>query len=90
MAIRNRYDEGIKDLSDDYGELLVKTLRGNLRELGKHASGSLIDSIFHEVRTDGDKSVILLKANDYLGIVDKGRKPGTFPNRAALSRWATV
>ena len=88
--IKDRYNNGIKEVSDAYGELLVKTLKKNLKRLGKEASGSLIKSITHEVKQEKGKSVINLIGNTYLTNVDKGRKPGKLPPLSAISRWASI
>ena len=90
MAIKDRHNNTLKELSNDYGELLVKTLKKNLKRLGKSASGSLINGMYYEVKEADGKTAIHLNANDYLRNVDKGRKPGRYPNMAAISRWASI
>ena len=90
MAIKDRSNSTLKKVSNDYGELLVKTLKRNLKRLGKNASGSLVNGMYYEVKEADGKTAIHLNANDYLRNVDKGRKPGKFPNMAAISRWASI
>jgi hypothetical protein len=90
MAIQNRLNKGLKELSEDYGELLVKTLKKNLKRLGKDASGSLINSMYYEVKEADGKTSVKIFAEEYLRYVDKGRKPGKFPNITAISKWANA
>lgn len=91
MAIVDRINRGIESLADEFGELLVTTLKRNLVDEGKSATGSLVDSISYSVKVNADgKAVLELDAEDYLRFVDKGRKVGKFPNITAISKWARV
>lgn len=90
MAIRDRVNRSIESLSDEYGELLVAALKKNLADVGKYASGDLIDTMYYEVKTADGKSLIQLSANSYLRFVDKGRAPGKYPPLSAISRWASI
>lgn len=90
MAIRDRVNRSIESLSDEYGELLVAALKKNLADVGKYASGDLIDTMYYEVKSAEGKSVIQVYANSYLRFVDKGRAPGKFPPLWAISKWASI
>jgi len=89
MAIVDRVNRGIESIAEEFGELLVTNLKQGLKDEGKSNSGSLVNSIRYTVKTNSDgKAVLALEAEDYLRFVDKGRKPGTFPNITAISKWA--
>ena len=88
--IVDRVNRAIDSIVDEYGEILVTNLKRNLVDLGKYASGSLVDTISYEVKTVDGKAVLRMSAESYLRFVDKGRKPGTFPNIRAISKWASV
>lgn len=90
MAIRDRVNRSIESLSDEYGEILVSTLKRNIVDVDKYATGDLVDTMYYEVKTDGVKSVIRLNANHYLRFVDQGRRPGKYPPLSAISKWARV
>ena len=78
-------------IANEYGEELVKQLQFELAKKEKSATGDLIDTMFHEVKSDGDgRTLVTINAESYFGFVERGRKPGTFPNLDALRKWATV
>jgi len=88
--LKTRFDAGLNTVSNAYGEAIVKALATNLRALGKAATGELIKSLEVEILQDDGKSVIRLSAKEYLRWVDKGRKPGTFPDIGELSKWVKL
>ena len=88
--LKTRFDAGLNTVSNAYGEAIVKALATNLRALGKAATGELIKSLEVEILQDDGKSVIRLSAKEYLRWVDKGRKPGTYPNITAISKWVKL
>ena len=88
--LKTRFDAGLNTVSNAYGEAIVKALATNLRALGKVATGDLIKSLEVEILQDDGKSVIRLSAKEYLRWVDKGRKPGTYPNITAISKWVKL
>lgn len=87
--IVDRINRGIESLADEFGEVLVTVLKRGLVDEGKYATGSLVDTISYGVKVNSEgKAVVQISAADYLRYVDKGRRPGKFPNVTALSRWA--
>ena len=88
--IVDRVNRGIDSIVDEYGDILVTKLKRNLVDLGKYASGSLVDTLSYEVKTVDGKAVLRMSSESYLRFVDKGRKPGTFPNIRAISKWASI
>lgn len=90
MAIVDRINRSIESFSDEYGELLVKNLKRSLVDEGKYNTGTLVDTMYYDVKVNEDgKSVINITAEDYLRYVDKGRRPGRFPPIRKISKWAS-
>ena len=90
MPIQESVNRSIASLADEYGEVLVRTLKRELVDEGKYATGSLIDTMFYDVRLDNSLAVVELNANPYLRYVDQGRRPGKFPPIQAIRRWVNV
>lgn len=90
MGVKEGFDAGLNTVSNAYGEAITKTLSANLRKLEKVATGNLIKSLKVKTKQSRGKTVIQLSAKPYLRWVDKGRKPGTFPNISALSKWVKL
>ena len=90
MAIVDRVNRDMQSFSDEYGELLVKELRRQLAVKDKYATGTLADTMYHQVKTVEGKSIVKIYAEPYLRQVDKGRAAGKFPNMTALSKWLDV
>jgi len=90
MALKDKFDSKLNTISNAYGDAIVKTLATNLRALGKSATGELIKSLKIDTKQSKGRTVIKLSAKTYLRWVDKGRKPGTFPDIGALSKWVKL
>jgi len=90
MAIQTRVNRSLASLFDEYGEKLVENLKRALVDVGKYSTGGLVDSISYNVKVADGKVLVELDAQDYLRFVDKGRRPGTFPNISAIERWANA
>ena len=67
-----------------------KILKDNLMKHGKKATGNLIKSIDSELRLEESSLSFSISAEDYLEYVDRGRKPGKYPNINAISKWAKL
>jgi len=74
----------------DYGELYIEEITKQLLLNDKKATGDLIDSLDYRVIETANEITLDILANDYLNIVDKGLKPGTFPNVDNIIRWVDV
>lgn len=74
----------------EFGKDYVKILYRELRREGKDATGALINSLAFEIKEEATQIQFLIKANDYLKYVDKGRKPGKYPPIKAIAQWARV
>ncbi len=72
-----------------FGNEYVKVLVDELRKAGK-GGGKLEKSIDYRLVPAARELTIALEAEDYLKYVDKGRKPGSYPNITAISKWATL
>jgi hypothetical protein len=90
LNMRFEFDSKLNTISNAYGDAIVKTLATNLRALGKSATGELIKSLKIDTKQSKGRTVIKLSAKTYLRWVDKGRKPGTFPNITAISKWVKL
>lgn len=80
--------EALKEFAKEY----VLELKSRISKNGHLATGDLYNSIeAHVIKTAmGTSYTINIKAVDYLKYVDEGRKPGTYPNIGAISKWATL
>lgn len=78
-------DENKRRFGDDYIRILVKELKA----AGKDASGKLINSLDYRLKDGADSIGFLFEAEKYFEIVDKGRRPGTFPPIQAIGKWAS-
>lgn len=70
----------------------IKLLTKNLKQLRKVASGDLVKSLGYTLKKTGmgTNFTIVIESLEYLKYVDKGRRPGTFPNITSLQRWARI
>ncbi len=85
------FNRSIFGVADDFGEELVKELKFQIANKDKFATGNLADSMFHEVRQSGGKTVIMVFAADYFRFVDKGRRPGAkMPPKEPIVKWLRV
>lgn len=83
-------DKNFKASILKYGEMFIEEITKQLLLNDKKATGSLIDSLDYRVIETADTIVLDILANDYLNIVDKGLKPGTFPNAGKIIKWAAA
>lgn len=70
----------------DYVKLLIKYLL----KFKKNSTGSLIKSLDSRLQGEAENIKIIIDSNDYLNYVDEGRKPGSYPNIKAISKWAEL
>lgn len=63
-----------------YGDQVEQEIETRLHNLGKVASGTLIDSIRYEVKEDKTRFVLSFYMADYGKWVDKGSKPSKYAN----------
>jgi hypothetical protein len=73
-----------------FGEGYVRELTLELRSRRKNSSGKLINSLQSELKPVAEGIDIVINAESYLEIIDKGRKPGKYPNIRAISKWASL
>ena len=67
----------IKELLNEYGEVVVAALNDNIKFKGNNASGKLADSIDFKVFSVGDVHTFELFIDDSYKWVDQGTKPST-------------
>lgn len=73
-----------------FGESIVGELVKELKNLGKDASGKLINSLDYRLQDVGGEVNLFILSEDYLEWVDKGRKPGSYPPISEISKWASL
>ena len=76
----------LRIFGDEYVKILVK----EIKEAGKDSSGNLKRSVDYRLEEQAGELIIQLESADYLIYVDKGRKPGSYPNISAISKWASI
>lgn len=79
----------VDDLNQ-FGMDLVNEIKNNILASGKVASGSLLNSIQYQVVQDNNEYSLQILSVDYLKYVDKGRMPGKFPPKDAISKWIDI
>ena len=92
MADENVFQNNkeLNALYKKYGNDFVRTLTNELIKAGKKASGALIRSLKAEIKPVADVINIIIKGEDYLYNVDKGRKKGTYPPISEISKWCSI
>jgi hypothetical protein len=90
MAIQETFNTGFETVTSQIALAYEEALKDMLIDKGKEASGTLVNSIRTAVRSDGNKFVIEVFAEDYLRFVDKGRAPGKFPPPEAIRSWVAI
>lgn len=73
-----------------FGQGYVRELTLQIKKAGKNSSGNLIKSIDYRVQVTAEEIRILVESEDYLTYIDEGRKPGSYPDMNAISRWANL
>lgn len=86
----NKNGQNFRQAILDYGELFIAEITKQLLLNNKKATGDLIDSLDYRVIETADTIVLDILANPYLMVVDKGLKPGTFPNVDKIKKWVTT
>jgi hypothetical protein len=86
----------VKEALDKFGFRLLDRIRQRLLTQNRPggfpipASGTLVNSLKHEVSESGNTTTLTAKAEDYYKFVDKGRRPGKFPPVDAIRKWVEV
>ncbi len=81
----------IEDVLRQYGDNAIKEAITVLRKNGKDASGRLIASLSYTIQQVVEGSwAIIFDYENYGDIVDKGRKPGTYPPIAPINNWLSI
>ena len=91
MALENKLDtKEVAKLYKKYGNDYVAVLIKYLKDSRKKASGRLINSIKSELKTIANEVDILIKGEDYLNFVDKGRRKGKYPPIRDIKAWCRI
>lgn len=91
MALENKLDtKEIAKLYKKYGNDYVAVLVKYLKDSRKKSSGRLINSVKSELKTIANEVDILIKAEDYLTFVDKGRRKGKYPPIRDIKAWCRI
>ena len=76
---------------NQFGYDLVKALATELRAQGKSSTGELINSLQNKLINTGPNQIeVDILSEDYLEVIDKGRKPGKQPPIAEIKKWAQI
>ena len=73
-----------------YGQKTISALIAKLNSLDAKSSGKLQSSLNYKVQVAINELQLLVYSEDYLEIIDKGRKAGKYPPIKPLLRWATT
>jgi len=85
------FNRSILGVANDYGEALVESLKFQLANKDKFATGNLVDTMYSEAKAADGKAVIRVFAQDYFRYVERGRKPGSkMPPKAPIVKWLRV
>ena len=87
MAVQDTFNRSFQEAAQLIALAYEEALKDELIEKGKEASGTLVNSIRTNIRTDGSSFLIEVFAEDYLRFVDQGRKPGKFPPPENIRSW---
>ena len=79
-------DSKLREFGKDYVKLLTKFIK----DAGKDSSGRLVKSVKYKLKKETEEIKIIIESEKYLTYVDKGRKPGTYPNIKAISNFAKI
>lgn len=79
-------DSKLKQFGNDYVEILIKYLIQNRKE----SSNKLINSLNSSISKEAEQINIIIKGENYLEYVDKGRKPGSFPPISEIAKWTRI
>lgn len=82
----NKLQEIQLKVGKDFVEVLTKEL---IREK-KKSSGKLINSLKPEIKIIGEQLQILIQGEDYIDIIDAGRKKGKFPPVDKIAAWCSI
>ena len=83
--------KALKAAMEKYGEALVIEIVNQLKDAGKEATGDLAKSVDYELIEALDSISIGIIAENYLGVVDGGRRKGAKPPPSdAIVSWMKV
>ena len=84
-------DKDALQMADEFGFQLVNELKAELFKADKDASGTLIKSMKHDVKTAKGKILIEVIAEDYFRWVNQGRQPGKpMPPANPIRKWMVL
>ena len=89
--MEDNFNSIVKPILEKYGESIVGEMINRLKNLGKKATGNLIDSLdFGVDDTNANNITLYFTAIDYAIYVDKGRRPGKFPPIKSIRDWCKI
>lgn len=80
----------LKIAANKIGADFVAELGRQLLQADKVATGNLLRSLNYEVIEVLENVLIRINSEDYLSIVDKGRRPGKMPPLSPIKKWIEV
>lgn len=83
--------DALRRAMEKYGEALVLEIVAQLKAAGKEATGSLAKSIDYELIEALDTIAIGIRGENYLSVVDGGRRKGAkAPPTKAIIKWMDI
>lgn len=81
----------LKKIAQEYGAKLISALSNEIKSAKKVATGDLLKSLKYKVVPTGSNFTALIFANDYIKILDQGRRPGAKPPpMKVILKWIDV
>lgn len=75
---------------DKYGKDVVVNLIAKLKQMDANSSGRLINSLSYQLKEGVEQLQIELIGEDYFNNIEMGRRPGSVPPLAAITKWAQL
>lgn len=79
--------ENIRIALDLVGEQTIIDIIAKLNRMDAVASKRLINSLNYRVVEALDNLLLVLEAEEYINVIDKGRRPGKMPPLSAILQW---
>jgi len=81
----------LKKIAQEYGAKLISALSNEIKSAKKVATGDLLKSLKYKVVPTGSNFTALIFANDYIKILDQGRRRGAKPPpMRVILKWMDV
>lgn len=82
--------ENLRQVLEDFGQLLVEEYKESLILNNKLASEDLYNSVNYQIKTSSGEFQVNLELNHYWKYIENGRKAGKFPPINKIAEWIRV